>query len=516
LLRRLVLVVAPLLIVLLATPVRAGAQDPSLAPLYLECCITVDPWAGEPVQVGAWLRSESGEPFSGALRWSVSGITSVAERSATTNGDGYAELSYTAPHSGYDTLSAYADADGDEVHDDDEPGASLTIHWKQALPPPLTDETIDGSPLDITASSGGLLQARHSAAQSDLFESEATASGFFLYITSGSMTRRGYGHWPWMPFYGESQSAPVRTADTVTQDTTFTVREEDIDYARVRQTVRYRDGDSAFRVTYRVENLTDTPLSFRAGAGGHLLVDGADWGPPAKRDRPPRFVGGFNPATGVTTGLEEVALSRLPSDAVPVPVAPWTSSRHGYWPDVLHALLGGDGLSTMFETDADHGVGVEWRDHESAAEAIGPGPLNAARYEVVWQVRLPAGTDPAPGVTPTPTPAATVTPGLSPAPTAPTAPVAPRSAGTKPRLTGSSLDRRRRLVVRLRCPRASHGCTGTLTLLTRGTHRRIATLAYRLRPGQARRYRVRPSRRTRAAVRRHARVLARFAPTPRE
>ncbi len=66
-----------------------------------------------------------------AVRFNVTGANPNSG-SGTTDANGHASYTYTGNHPGTDTLSAYADVDGDNARDTGEPSATTSVTWTNA------------------------------------------------------------------------------------------------------------------------------------------------------------------------------------------------------------------------------------------------------------------------------------------------------------------------------------------------------------------------------------------------
>lgn len=85
--------------------------------------------AGEEHSVTALVTGARGAPAAGALvRFAVTGANPTTG-SATTGADGRATFAYTGIRSGTDTVTAFADVDGDGTQDTGEPGGTSTVTW---------------------------------------------------------------------------------------------------------------------------------------------------------------------------------------------------------------------------------------------------------------------------------------------------------------------------------------------------------------------------------------------------
>ncbi len=78
------------------------------------------------------VKNTAGNPLNNVtVRFTVTGAN-PSSASGTTDANGHASYSYTGSHPGIDTVSAYADIDGDSIQDASEPGASTTATWTAA------------------------------------------------------------------------------------------------------------------------------------------------------------------------------------------------------------------------------------------------------------------------------------------------------------------------------------------------------------------------------------------------
>ena len=92
------------------------------------------------------------------------------------------------------------------------------------------------------------------------------------------------------------------SADPYMQQTSYGVP----NVAEVAQTTTYVAGQSTFAVQWKVHNVTDAPLAFKALAAADLFFDDSDEGTGVYTDGPPRFVGGTNAQTGRSGGFAEL------------------------------------------------------------------------------------------------------------------------------------------------------------------------------------------------------------------
>jgi hypothetical protein len=75
--------------------------------------------AGEQTWIGVYVRDALSEPRPDAVvRWSVFGVTDIAERTARTDTYGETTLRYAGARSGTDTVRVYVDLDRDGVQDE--------------------------------------------------------------------------------------------------------------------------------------------------------------------------------------------------------------------------------------------------------------------------------------------------------------------------------------------------------------------------------------------------------------
>ena len=332
--------------------------------------------AGEDVALYAYVLDEFGRPQGDAeVRWSVSGVTQLAERTARSDGYGVATLTYTAPRGGTDSVSLYLDLDRDGTRDAEEPQTTVPVTWKQAPPPPPTFTTLDGERMDVTVSSRGAVQARYRDAGGVMrtMVNCGGCNGLVLRFADGPLAGRSFSNqYGYEAFHGDPQGPVTRSGDTLSQVSTYRVRVDDVDRVRVRQTTSYTEGEQRFRTSYRVENLTDEPVRVRAGVATDLFIDGAYSGPAITLDGPPRFVGGQRVATGVSSGLEEVAGS------------PWQAWGAGHWGTLVSHLGSEAGLPSRLPSYEDaFGAAVQW-----APESLAPRGSGATQ-ELDWRPERP-------------------------------------------------------------------------------------------------------------------------------
>ena len=85
--------------------------------------------------VDASLRDDAGNPVAGApLRWSVSGTHARAVSAPLNTGaDGRAQVSYVGERAGSDTITVFADSDGDGVRGAEEPQRMTTVTWQSPM-----------------------------------------------------------------------------------------------------------------------------------------------------------------------------------------------------------------------------------------------------------------------------------------------------------------------------------------------------------------------------------------------
>ncbi|HEV2814040.1 MAG TPA: hypothetical protein VGW10_12380, partial [Solirubrobacteraceae bacterium] len=331
-----------------------------------------------------------GKRAAGAsLRWWVEGPNARPAEAIETDTQGYAWLSYVGARPGEDTLVLHADADRDGEREAGEPEERVAVLWEQPAPPPSTSLTADGAPLDVTLSSVGALRiaADDPAFRGVAFDSDTySANGFHLAFLEGALGTASVGT---SRFYGEGDPVLTVEGDERVLRSSYVVRTLGVDRVRVRQTVRHRDGDTRVRVAYEVENLTGAAISYRPRVGATLQASGGA-GTPLFVGSGTRFLGFSDTATGLATGIEEVAGS------------PWSGYTATYAWDLGYRLAAtyalGESVGSFSE---DRGVAVEWGG--AAGDSLEGG--GSARYELVWRVGRPDEL----GVTPAQTAAETGT-----------------------------------------------------------------------------------------------------------
>jgi hypothetical protein len=188
------------------------------------------------------------------------------------------------------------------------------------------------------------------------------------------------GGWNMRP---ERLGAPERVGDEIRQEAVMAVaRWDGPAIARIHQVVRVRDRRAQVRVTQRVVNLLEEPLRFRLTAIGDVGVTSGNDPIPAAGT--PRFMGTRDPQ-GVVGGVEEVASSQLPADAMPVPVPPWDSWSVGHAGPIEDRARTDERLDDR-ATAAEHrqAAAMQWSDRWAPGAGLAPGA--EARYEALWHV----------------------------------------------------------------------------------------------------------------------------------
>ena len=343
---------------------------------------------GETARFDVNLYDDVGIPVKqGHLLWSVTGVNPRTQAAAQVTST-YTTLSYRGDNYGEDILSVGHDRDGDGQLEAGEPVITRKLSWGQARPAPITNQTLDAQGLNVTVSSVGGLQARFDAETRNVFDDDGY-NGFYLRILDGALAGRGYSSvgyegGPHEPFYGDPQTASTRDGSDLVQRSSWRVRAANKDVLRVHQIARLSDGASSFRLTWRVENLTDTTMRLRAGHLGDISVDGRASGAPVVIATPRRLVGIASDA-GIAAGIESVPSSKLPEESSSVPVAAWSADAVDHSWNLADRFRNPNGLGTLTPPDPSSGAAVQWSDHAAAGEGILAG--SEARYELVWRLR---------------------------------------------------------------------------------------------------------------------------------
>jgi len=132
----------------------APAQDPPSDPPAQQpepLNISLDPAsaekdAGATHQVTALVRRGAASAPGIPVRFGVAGPNPAAG-SGTSAGDGRASFSWLGQSNGTDTLTAYADENGDGTRQASEPQGTATVSWRNGLPPSIpTASSIDQLP----------------------------------------------------------------------------------------------------------------------------------------------------------------------------------------------------------------------------------------------------------------------------------------------------------------------------------------------------------------------------------
>lgn len=258
-------------------------------------------------------------------------------------------------------------------------------------------QTINGSPVNVYLADSSQMQAIFDepvfGSTDGFFYSGTTgSSGFAVRFADGPAADETVGHVGDRSFATISNgpvSGTGSTADPLTNVTVYEARSSTgAGLLRITQTARYINGQNRFRMTYQVENIHTEALRFRAMTGGDLYVDGDDSGVGVFIASSPRFVGGSNTASRITGGVEEILSSRLPSDAAPVPVAPWAGYEVNGYSTTYARWREAAGFTDFIHTERmDNGVGIEWEDRFGEGQGLAPGAQ--ARYEALWKIRQP-------------------------------------------------------------------------------------------------------------------------------
>ena len=147
----------------------------------------------------ATLTDAEGDPIVGIMVYfDITGANTVS-RGSSTNESGVASISYTGRNAGSDTVSAYADLNGNNRRDSNEPTATATITWVRNATLSLAvsaDAPDAGSAVEVTATladpDGGMsgvpirFSVTGSNATSGVKMSDATGKAVFTY-TGGNV-----------------------------------------------------------------------------------------------------------------------------------------------------------------------------------------------------------------------------------------------------------------------------------------------------------------------------------------
>ena len=153
------------------------APDPVLTGLTLSQTTTSGE-VGSSHCVTATLRDAQGDPLPVVMPvvFATSGATSTAGTVPTDGGTGTATYCYDGPAlPGTDTITAFADTDGDTTQDEGEPGASVVFTWTAPLSSDGCKVTLGGHVTDL--SFGGNLRVRNGAPIGNLVVQEHSEDG---------------------------------------------------------------------------------------------------------------------------------------------------------------------------------------------------------------------------------------------------------------------------------------------------------------------------------------------------
>jgi hypothetical protein len=88
------------------------------------------PEVGSPHTVTATLRNSNDQPVNGTtIRWDVAGVN-PGSGNAVSSGNGQVQISWTGATAGLDTLTAFADTNGNGTRESDEPAQSALARWR--------------------------------------------------------------------------------------------------------------------------------------------------------------------------------------------------------------------------------------------------------------------------------------------------------------------------------------------------------------------------------------------------
>jgi hypothetical protein len=264
--------------------------------------------------------------------------------------------------------------------------------------------TLPGAPLTVSVGSLGECQSSYPNVGTNFYPPSGTLGdcGFFLAFPKitgqpENLKEKVFGfqgaagpHLGSNQEYTAIEQGPVTgtgsAADPYTEVTTYKVRAEALDYAKITDTTQYINGEAQFTSTYTVENITgkggttapSSTLYFHAIMAGDLFVANDDHGTGVFLGGPPKFIGGQNPNTGTLGGFVE---------STPA----WTNWEEGDWNDVIWNAVRGSALTeTVFKDTIDpslidNGAGVSWDDHLTSGLAAGA----TASYSVVNRSQVP-------------------------------------------------------------------------------------------------------------------------------
>jgi len=295
--------------------------------------------------------------------------------------------------------------------------------------------TLPGTPLSVSIGPLGQCQSSNPGLPNDFYPLSGMLGdcGFFLGFPESSnppfLAKKVFG------FEGArgpglaAQYTPVSqgivtgsgsTSDPYTLVTAYAVSDatkaKEGDYALVRQTTTYVNGQGQFTSTFDVENVTGqapfsglspapaAPLRFHAIYAGDLTIGGGAFATGLLLVGPPRLVGSQVEAAGAIGGFAEA----------PAPSPPWASYGAGCWNVVPEAAgcpatsagdagiwaavraAGSEGpvFDDVVDPNAlDGGAGVSWDDHLN--RALKPG--EHATYTIVNRASIPGPLAVAPG-----------------------------------------------------------------------------------------------------------------------
>jgi hypothetical protein len=246
------------------------------------------------------------------------------------------------------------------------------------------DGTITSSPMTVTASDTGQLQASLNGAAEFFPGGTASANAGLLIDTTtcnpagpAPYTQYGFRGTPFVP---ESTSGPtVVNGSPSTITTTYDLVDDvdDVVQLTIAQVVSYVPGASQFEVTYTITRVSSngSPLCFRAYEAADLYVAGSDTGAgiPISGVSPNRFFGGINQNSGSSGVIQEVT-----------PFAHYEENQYG---QVFSDTIPADSSQHLPDTTdpdlVDNGAGIEWDQNDPVG--LVPGPANSQQLSMIWR-----------------------------------------------------------------------------------------------------------------------------------
>lgn len=251
--------------------------------------------------------------------------------------------------------------------------AALTLFAVDALPARAQGGTLlDGTPLNVFADGLGAIQVRLDNVPAGLFyDPDTNPAHAGLEITQGDQRfplQDGFDNAP-----GRVSAGPPTVTDlgggTQVLRSAYNIGPS----LQVNEALTYTNGTSSIAVRYDIKNISNAPVSIRAGELADLFVGANDSGNGVFSNVAPRFVGGRDETTGLVYGLQELT--------------PWNAFQEGDFQLVFDNFAAGTLNNTVDSAAPDNGVGVDFK-----LDDLAPGETRGIDVRWLLAAAAPPGT----------------------------------------------------------------------------------------------------------------------------